>query len=136
MNATEFQLDRTTDTVIVPAGRYYLTDPCYVVRDPDWLPWLEAADYKNQRTLLYASTPNGVPVFGFSTAYGDGSWTGSDGFTYAADAGLLGLVPVEYAPEKEGQRGVNVVEFRRARRCRRDANGVLWFGGVRINTGR
>lgn len=129
----EFQLDRTADTVLVPAGRYYLTDPCYVVRDIDWMPWLQAADYENERTLLYAKTPDGFPVFGFSTAWGDGSWVGSDGFQYAADAGLIGLVPVEYAPEQDGTY-INIVEFKRTRRCRREENGVLWFGEVRINT--
>lgn len=129
-------IDRTTDTVLVPAGRYYLADPCYVLADADWVHWLRAADHENQQTLLHAETQDGYPVFGFFTAYGDGSWVGSDGFRYAADAGLIGLVPVEYAPEKEGETFVNTVEFKRPRRCRRDANGVLWFGEVRINTGR
>jgi hypothetical protein len=138
-------VDRNEGIVIVPAGRYYLCDPCYAVRDEDWMPWLQAADYTadNLGHILYGLTTDGFPVFGFNTAHGDGCWTGSDGFRYGADAGMIGLVPVGHNPnlEIEDTRKqlyplVNIVEFDRPTRCRRTMDGVLTFGKVRINTGR
>jgi hypothetical protein len=93
-----------TRRITVPAGEYWLGDPCYSFhgpRDKDWLPWLEAADYSNhvdnQNIVLHAKVPDTeFTVLGLSTAYGDGHYKGSDGEYYAVDAGLIGLVPVEY----------------------------------------
>lgn len=128
-----FMVDRDTDTVVVPAGRYYLGDPCYTVQDTEWLPWLEAADYMNEPTLLYGLTTEGLPVFAFGTAYGDGAYRGSDGFTYGVDAGLIGLVPVEHTDD-HNPRLVTIVEFDTPTQCQRTEDGVLFFGDVRINT--
>lgn len=125
-------VDRDTATVVVPAGRYYLGDPCYTVQDDQWLPWLEAADYQNEHDILYGLTTAGLPVFAFGTAYGDGVYRGSDGSFYGVDAGLIGLVPVEQTDYKP--RLATIIEFDRPTRCRRDENGCMWFGKVRINT--
>lgn len=127
-----FMVDRDTNTVVVPAGRYYLGDPCYTVQREEWLPWLEAADYMNEHTLLYALTPTGYPVFAFSTG-GDGTFRGSDGFVYPVDAGLIGLVPAEQTDDYNPSLAT-IIQFDRPTRCRIDARGCLWFGKVRINT--
>ena len=37
----------------------------------------------------------GHPIFVHSTAYGDGSYEGSDGRSYSVDAGIIGAIPVE-----------------------------------------
>jgi hypothetical protein len=134
-------IDRSEGIVIVPAGRYYLCDPCYAVRDEDWLPWLQAANYGaspvDRNCILYGLTTDGFPVLGFDTEHGDGRWQGSDGLTYGADAGMIGLVPVEHnsmAQDKYAYMALNIVEFDRPTRCRRTDDGVLIFGKVRINT--
>ena len=133
INST-FTVDRTNRTVIVPAGRYYLCDPCYEVRDEHWMPWLEAANYTKERDL-YALTPDGYPVLGFATAYGDGCWTGSDGRRYGADSGLIGLVPVAYNPG--GQWAfIKIVTFTEDTVCRATKAGTLHFGDITIETWR
>jgi hypothetical protein len=134
---TSFLVDRSQGLVMVPAGTYYLADPCYIVRDGHWLPWLDAAHYQLDNDelggIMYAHTGDGFPVFGFITGDGDGAWTGSNGAQYTADAGLIGLVPVEYAPDNPY--GYQRVTFERPTTCR-NRGGCMSFGPVRINTTR
>ena len=77
-------------TVTAPAGEYFLGDPCYAVPQDDWMPLLQDAKYFDNPT----GTVNGYTVIGFNTAYGDGSYRGTDGFDYGVDAGLIGLTPM------------------------------------------
>lgn len=83
-------------SVTMPPGEYFVGDPCYAVREADWMPWLEAADYINESTYLLADV-QGRPVLGIGTANGDGTYRGSDGNVYGVDAGMIGVVPVEVA---------------------------------------
>jgi len=84
--------------VRMPAGEYFVGDPCYAVPDDRWMEWLEAADYTNGHRFLLAEL-DGYPVLGVGTAYGDGAYPGTDGNTYPVDAGLIGLVPVQVATD-------------------------------------
>lgn len=86
-------------SITMPAGEYYVGDPCYAVPDDRWMEWLKAADYTSGDKYLLA-TLDGAPVLGIGTAYGDGAYEGSpEGYTYGVDSGLIGLVPVELAKE-------------------------------------
>jgi hypothetical protein len=137
-NTSGFLVNADKGTVTVPAGRYYLCDPCYAVRDDQWNAWLDSLDH-DAGGIAYGVTADGHPVFGFSTAYGDGSWVGSDGVLYYADAGMIGLVPVAHNETANDARSffqLRVVEFSRPTTCRRSARGILTFGGVRVNTAR
>ena len=40
------------ELVTLDAGDYWLGDPCYVIRDEDWMPWLEATDYQTETNLI------------------------------------------------------------------------------------
>ena len=80
---------KNIESVTMPAGEYWVGDPCYSVPDARWMEWLEAADYINERRYLLAEI-DGQPVLGIGTAYGDGLFPGSDGNEYAVDAGLIG----------------------------------------------
>ena len=77
--------------VEVPAGTYFLGDPCYAVPDELWIPLLESCDYFNINDPV--GTINGYSVLGFGTRYGDGVYKDQYGNTYGVDAGLIGLVP-------------------------------------------
>jgi len=120
----------------VPAGEYALCDPCYAVADDDWMTLLESCDYFNEPV----GTIKGFKVYAFDTMYGDGSYYGTDGFTYGVDAGLIGLTPVEYMGEKErhevfdGKLGTLVV-FLNDTYCSRSEDGTLKFGSIEIDTG-
>lgn len=92
---------RKYEEVLVQPGTYYLGDPCYTVPDELWHALLKDANFFEYRVESpresFQGTVQGHTVYAFGTAYGDGGYRGTDGFTYSVDAGLVGLVPVELA---------------------------------------
>jgi len=116
-------------TVIVPPGKYVLGDPCYVVPKEDWDDLLASCDYFNHPVGLV----HGFQVLAFSTRYGDGTYCCNRGHKYGVDAGIIGLVPFAYAEEHDPSLS-QIVEFQYNVKCTRDAEGVLTFGGIEIDT--
>lgn len=112
--------------VTIPAGRYYLGDPCYVIRDDDWMPLLENSDYFRNPV----GKVGGHDILAFSTKHGDGTFYDQHKNEYDVDAGLIGLVPVAYGGKQHENREV---EFKSQTLCWSD-DGVLHFGGITINT--
>lgn len=123
---------------VVPPGLYFIGDPCYAIPDSDWMTWLEAGDFQNERWLVEADLGDGKYAVALGTAYGDGQYDGSDDFSYPVDAGLIGLTSARWpyntilhsVDEKLGRYidipEESVVEY---------VNGVLTLGPVVINTG-
>lgn len=122
--------------VWVPAGTYVLGDPCYAV--PYFL-WEDAGESSNWFDTPVATVKvedKTFNILGFSTAHGDGSYYGSDGFDYPVDAGLIGLVPIELANIKRHdlQGSINrIVTFDRDVLCT-NICGVMQFGDIVIDT--
>lgn len=81
--------------VEVPEGSYFLGDPCYAVRGDDWDVLLNSCDFFDKPV----GEIKGFKVYASSTAYGDGVYRGQEGHEYPVDAGLIGLVPVEYVEQ-------------------------------------
>jgi hypothetical protein len=100
--------------VTMPAGAYYLGDPCYVFDNnergtDEWTRLLENSDYfdageSEGSPVGYVDVPAdpsdpansatvSLPVLAFGTAYGDGGYEDRDGNHYSVDAGMIGLVP-------------------------------------------
>lgn len=103
---------RTDDAVSersLPAGLYWVGDPCYAYEDHKvWMRLLEAAGYLENPRILDAQIP-GDQFIASGTAFGDGCFLDEEGNEYGVDAGLLGAVPV-----KGGQRcpsGMREVSF-------------------------
>jgi hypothetical protein len=124
----------------VPAGTYFLGDPCYAVPDPDWIPLLQSCGYFGARQ---PSSPlgkvNGYQVLAFGTAHGDGLYHDQEGRAYGVDAGMIGLVPeAAFGPEAQGQVTMallgQIVTFTHEVIARTDGHGRLEFGPYRINT--
>jgi hypothetical protein len=132
-----------TDTVIVPAGRYWLADPCYSISNDEV--WMELLTSSNFFMDSPVGTSKGYEVLAFGTAYGDGVYPDNRGREYAVDAGLIGLVPMELreseygvvdAPDTymAGMFGQELV-FTTDTKCWTDGEGGLYFGDIVISTG-
>jgi len=116
-------------SVIVPAGTYYLGDPCYCFSNhtKTWEKLLSVTDYFREPV---AELENGI-VLGFQTSYGDGEYKDKEGNSYCVDSGLIGLVS-ETLIEDEPFDG-RTVTFDVPTECRvNDAR--LIFGDIRIDT--
>lgn len=130
----------------MPAGKYWIGDPCYFVPDEDWHEVLDETGYfglyetpEDKRKGRYADRSvqfgmfpleNGQIIAASTTAHGDGEYTGSDGFAYGVDAGMIGAVPYEYGKEgaeKYKQDVGTVVEFKRPFTIEYD-NGTITIG--------
>lgn len=133
------------DRAILPAGRYFLGDPYYTAGkdDDSWQKWVEAADLSSGGFTepIAGASYNGYPIIASSTAYGDGTYFGSNGEEYSVDAGLIGVVPeaviegLGIRQEELGPYG-SWVEVDHAATLEFDADtGTISFGPVAIQTG-
>jgi hypothetical protein len=133
------EVPRARLSVTVPAGRYWVGDPCYSIPNDLWMSWLEAADYTFPgREHVLAARINGRVAVGVSTKYGDGCYPDEQGRMYAVDAGLIGVVPVEVADNSVGSdgdgEGGRIIDFPHEFECYYD-DGTVVLGPVRIHTG-
>lgn len=120
------------------AGKYWVGDPCYAIDR-----WEEVGkatgwfgsddDNPAAKTFTGEFEYNGRRCFAWNTAYGDGEYKGSDGFSYGVDAGLIGILPVEAVDDPEVKDLGNVMTFdsQFTVRC---IDGVFTFGRLMINT--
>ncbi len=125
-------------TVTIPAGTYFLGDPCYAVPDEHWMPLLESCGFfgYEEGGSVVGTTPDGHQVLAFGTAHGDGTFTDGHGHEYSVDAGMIGLTPeavgFRYSAEELARLG-QVVTFDTdvTAEC---ADGLLTFGIYAIDT--
>ena len=105
--------------VTLQSGTYWLGDPCYIIKDEDWTPWLEASNYTKQDTLLATVPGKEIQAVGFRTAHGDGMYEFEghnarsmkyDEWTTLAelgvDSGMIGFVESLYTNPQEGTEGM------------------------------
>ena len=84
----------TTQTL--PAGKYYIGDLCYAMKD-------EINDGifgDNGYAYGYYRLKNGCFLVD-ATAYGDGSYQGTNGFDYGVDAGIIGIASLSVCNAEE-----------------------------------
>lgn len=129
----------------MPAGTYYVGDPCYVLSERFGYSWndvLEKTEYfESSWSGIYEY--NGVKMFVSSTAYGDGTYRDSEGRSYDVDAGLLCCILMDSLTEEaqdEAHRmngdGANIVEFPRDFEPEEvNKDGTIDFGLFTIETG-
>lgn len=124
-------LHTTNPRIHIPAGRYFLGDPCYAVPDELWHDLLASCDYFNEPVGNVA----GHRVVAFSTAYGDGEYYDNQGRRYPVDAGLIGVVPEALAtkyPREELEKLGRFVEH--AGTLLSSEDGVIYLGQIAIDT--
>ena len=74
------------------AGNYFIGDPCYTLRDDLYEKWGEENNYDDGDYGYFAVG---------STKYGDGTYYDNFNREYGVDAGILGVVNMEYSePDK------------------------------------
>lgn len=123
--------------VTLPAGKYWLGDPCYTIPNSDWHEWLEAANYTQEINLLAKVPGREDYAIGFSTAFGDGcypyqkqsggnwsSWESQE--LLPVDAGLIGFVPFDVAPDHNETLSV-LVEFDRDTQVEWQEGNLEWW---------
>jgi hypothetical protein len=119
--------------VKVPAGKYWLSDPCYAVPSDLWMDLLNSSKFFDYPIgVVKATDGEEYSVLAFGTAYGDGGYYDQFGNEFSVDAGLIGLTPVGLA--KDNPLGALLVEFTEETTCS-CYGGVLKFGAHEINTG-
>lgn len=93
----------------LPAGEYYIGDPCYVIADlnddgvNEWYRFLEASGMHTDTNISDGTEfeYKGHMVWMNHTAYGDGEYFDQDKNRYDVDAGLIGVVPVEVTNKEQ-----------------------------------
>lgn len=118
--------------VLMPAGVYYMGDPCYAIDDDKWHDYLHTCLWSKDTEHVFEE----LPVLAFGTMYGDGCYQGSNGEMYGVDAGLIGVVHEKLVVRERawelGTKFVSEVPFE----CWNDEDtGMMTFGSVSIMTG-
>ena len=125
------RISNVTYEVTVPAGKYWLGDPCYAVPSELWMDLLNSCKVFELPIGKVTKDGQEYEVLAFGTAYGDGCYSDQHGNSFPVDAGLIGLTPVELA---EGEPfGSTLVYFPTETICS-SYGGVLTFGDYEIDT--
>ena len=114
-------------TRLIPAGRYYIGDPCYVVENSDWSAFLTALQ-------------DGMPWRAFNPlafrTFGDGLFRDNQDREYSVDSGMIGIIPVQLMDATGNESGGQVLDFPHPFRCREHPQkNAISFGPVTIKVG-
>lgn len=119
---------------MMPAGRYYIGDLCYVMH-PQWDEFCQITISGHNVEDGEFQLKNGVRFASLCTLYGDGCYEDQLGGSYPVDAGLIGCIRVEDISDEKADFNLgNVVEFHDEFEVYSE-HGVLHFGHIVINTG-
>jgi hypothetical protein len=94
---------RETNTITkLPAGKYWIGDPCYVLADKEGIDfdWNEFCRFcfdgdDSGRSNEGVVDHQGIEFAFHGTAWGDGCYSDEYGNSYGVDAGVLGCIPIE-----------------------------------------
>jgi len=80
---------------MMPAGKYYIGDLCYVMTDDEWREICAIIIKGNQCLDGEFELPDGRRFAIYSTDWGDGEYYDQYGHTYSVDAGSIGCVRLD-----------------------------------------
>lgn len=109
----------------LPAGKYYIGDPCYVIHHRAWVKVCDNTDDKVINCLEH-------PFFMAGTAYGDGVYFDQNNREYDVDSGCLGAVPVALIQKPLGA-FMMIIDFPDGLVIGYDGK-VFMFGSLTIDT--
>ena len=127
-------------TARLPAGQYFIGDPCYVLSTGDHDGWIR---FLMDNKLINEGPPHqgecdyeGHACFVGGTSYGDGTYLLSTSHELSVDSGLLSAVPMAANDEPNlrhlAQLGA-IITFHKGFDCSVE-DGVFWFGDHSVNT--
>lgn len=115
---------------ILPAGVYWIGDPCYIMSDDKWQVWL---DEVKEADNTMSGEVDGLLCIGLHTEWGDGTYNDQYGNEYGVDAGMIGIIPAEGVAITDMDSG-HFFDFKTDFVVKREDKGLLVFGHVQIVT--
>lgn len=120
---------RNNEAVTLPAGVYWIGDPCYAIHgDDEWKHVCDSLDGPMTDMQLL-----GDRMIIMETEYGDDEYFDMQGNPYGVDAGLIGILPLKMVAPGDYAAGI-VHRFDEPFEVIRHEGGLLQFGHVVINT--
>lgn len=120
---------------ILPAGTYFIGDPCYIVSDDKvWDHILSETDYFANPYEI----DDVIMLCACSTSYGDGVYVGSDGKNYPVDSGCIGAFNVDCEGielSEDALKMGSVYTFESEFEVSTDPRGIIQIGHISIDTG-
>jgi len=113
----------------MPAGKYYLGDPCYVIEGERWNEFLGEFWVLSPGIFTF----DNFECCAFYTKWGDGCYRSSEGHLLGVDAGMIGIIPMEIITNGHPETDGAIVEFISAFECF-ESNGLLVFGSIEVDT--
>ena len=99
-------------TASLPAGRYYIGDLCYALKDTIYQGVFGDTGYAPGHYKIVAGE-----FLVDRTAYGDGSFMGSNDFAYGVDAGIIGIASMSVCNSEEHVYGGTLHTFTEPVEC-------------------
>lgn len=126
--------------VKLPAGKYYVGDPCYVINDENWrkiclnMDWDKHSNCGEKNIIRIGDDS----YYEATTKYGDGGYKDNSGRMYSVDAGVIGVVPMSLV-EKQGYLDTryshyHIADFDEEFDVYVDENKVFHIGDIIIKT--
>jgi hypothetical protein len=123
-----------TDETILPAGRYYVGDLYYVIRDEKWKnvsKWLFESKGKYNLTKNCIKSPEGMVFYILNTG-ADGEYKDSNGRVYPVDSASIGCVHEKWVDKNEmelyDEPCGHLIDFPKPFTCWVDGQGSFHFG--------
>lgn len=117
------------ESVTLPAGEYWVGDPCYAVQD--YALWDEMGKVSDWFQKSVIAQVGDKWVVGIGTTWGDGTYQDQSGREYPVDAGMIGVAPVaDWVGEPSG---MHKVTFDREFTVGKDDTTIV-IGPIRIET--
>lgn len=118
----------------LPAGSYYIGDPCYVIDRAKWGALIDQNPGVVMGVTDKAIDFEGHKLWMHKTRYGDGGYYDQHGAEYSVDSGLLAAVPLVLCERTGWERLGCVVHPSKTFSCSFTKRGVFRVGAVRIQT--
>ena len=117
---------------MLPAGEYYIGDPCYVIDNDKWGEFLDPFWDKKPKGGVFDF--DGYQCAAFYTKYGDGCYTLEPGYyRIPVDAGMIGAIPMALVVQGGEEDGA-FVTFDKPFQCQ-EWDGQIRFGHYTVETG-